>query len=60
MTSAVEGTSQGILQQNQIMNLQWKEPKLFKKWTNKKAVYRMLQKWTLLHKSDFLIVLKIS
>ena len=60
MTSAVDRKSQGILQQNQIMNLQWKEPKLFKKWTNKKAVYRMLQKWTLLHKSDFLIVLKIS
>ena len=39
MTSAVDRKSQGILQQNQIMNLRWKESKLFKKITNKKVVY---------------------
>ena len=59
MTSAVDRKSDGTLQQNQIMNLQWKESKLFKKITNKKVVYRMLRKWTLLHKPNFLIVLKI-
>ena len=38
MTSAVDWKSEGTLQQNQIMNLQWKESKLFKKITNKKVV----------------------
>ena len=31
MTPTVNGKSEGILQQNQILNLQWKESKLFKK-----------------------------